>query len=43
MVVHCESRPCPCSPRGAQAQVGWGPGQPELVGAPSPWQGVGAQ
>ena len=23
-----------------QGQVGWGPGQPELVGAVSPWQGV---
>jgi len=28
---------CPI-PGGAQGQVGWGPGQPELVGATSPWQ-----
>lgn len=23
-----------------RCQVGWSPGQPELVGAPSPWKGL---
>jgi len=35
---------CGCPfPGGAQGQVGWGRGQPELVGGTSSWQGVGAQ
>ena len=32
---------CPI-PGGAQGQVGWGPGQPELVGGNKPTAGVGA-
>jgi len=32
---------CPI-PGGAQGQAGWDPGQPDPVGAPSPWQVVGA-
>ncbi len=31
---------CPI-PGGARGRVGWDPGQPELVGATSPWQGLG--
>ena len=35
-----ESCGCPI-PGGAQGQVGWGPGQPELVGGSQPMAGVG--
>ena len=39
---HCCPESCGCPiPAGTQGQVGWGPGQPELVGGqPCPWPGV---
>ena len=38
---HCCPGSCGCPiPGGAQGQVGWGPEQPELLGATSPWQGA---
>jgi len=40
---HCCPEGCGCPiPGGAQGQVGWGPGQPELVGGSQPMAGVGA-
>ena len=39
---HCCPEICGCPiPGGAQGWVGWGPGQPELVGSAIPWQGDG--
>lgn len=39
---HCCPESCECHiPEGAQGQVGWGPGQHELVRAASPWQRLG--
>lgn len=37
VIIHCF-----LFPGGAQGQAGWDPGQPDPVGAPSPWQVVGA-
>jgi len=40
----CCPESCGCFiPVGAQGQVGWGPGQPELVGGSQPTGGVGTR